>query len=121
MSVHTRGAANQLLSWCCVVLSGAMCLALLAAGLTTAAQPAQTIGCRWARSGPTVDTLMTGTPVAPSYPVDCGARSPAAFWSTEHAARQRTHAVLIAPVADAVPGLSRAGRPNARRRRTTST
>jgi hypothetical protein len=96
MSVHTRGAANQLLSWCSVVLSSAMCLALLAAGLTTAAQPAQTIECHWARPGSTVDTSMTGMPVAPSYPVDCGARSPATFWSTEHVARQRTHAVLIA-------------------------
>ncbi len=96
MSVHTRGVANQLLSCCFVVLSGAMCLALLAAGLITAAQPAQTIGCRWARPGSAVDTSMTGMPVAASYPVDCGARSPASFWSEDHVARQRTHAVLIA-------------------------
>jgi hypothetical protein len=79
-----------------VVLSGAMCLALLAAGLTTAAQPAQTNQCRWARSSSTAGTSMTGMPVAPSYPVDCGARSPATLGFTDHAARQPSHAVLIA-------------------------
>ena len=79
-----------------MVLSGTVCLALLAAGLITAAQPAQTIECHGERRGSTVDTPMTGMPVAASYPVDCGARSPAAFWSTGHAARQRSAAVLVA-------------------------
>jgi len=96
MSVHTRGVTNQLLSRCSVVLSGAMCLALLAAGLNTAAQPARTIECHWAGRGWTVDNAMTGMPVAASYPVDCGARSPATFWSEDHVARQRTHAAVIA-------------------------
>jgi hypothetical protein len=96
MSVHTRGVANQFLSWRSVVLSGAMCLALLAAGLITAAEPAQTVECRWARTGSPVDTAMTGIPAVASYPVGCGARSAAAFWSTGHVARQRSHAVLVA-------------------------
>jgi hypothetical protein len=79
-----------------VVLSGAACLALLAVGLITATQPAQTVECHWARRGSTMDTAMTGIPAAASYPLDCGARSAATLWSNDHLARQRTNAVLIA-------------------------